>query len=129
MHLDEAVKAAVELEAFYTAERQRTGFGKKVVRVAKTEEGATDEVNNELQLTLKSMMEQIKDLSEAMKKRPRGNQRTAPRDISKVQCYNCKQFGHYKRDCPQNSQPDQATSQSGNDQQPSSRAGARQSQQ
>ena len=31
---------------------------------------------------------------------PNGNDKKSSRDLSKVECYNCNEFGHYARDCP-----------------------------
>ena len=39
------------------------------------------------------------------------------KDLSKVRCYNCNEFGHYKRDCPKQS-GDKKTAQTGQKKEP-----------
>ncbi|KAJ8048488.1 hypothetical protein HOLleu_00827 [Holothuria leucospilota] len=108
-NLDEAIRAALEIEAFHMAERQRSTLGRKMARVVQgnlTDQTTKPEVVEEktLREMILSLIQQMKDLQSKVEKPPtypRSGKRLRPIDMTTVQCYQCKEYGHYKRNCPQ----------------------------
>ncbi|MCG8047963.1 MAG: RNase H-like domain-containing protein, partial [Candidatus Thiodiazotropha endolucinida] len=126
--LNDAVRHAVELEAFYRAEKRHQGQ----VRTTSTDQSAQAEAITSLQKTVEKLEKMVQDLSKqrfvqpnllAENKRERGfnrenqrsqgysysrdfrnnntrNQSYAPADKPKRACYECGSESHFKRDCP-----------------------------
>ena len=112
-NLEDAVRVAVELEAFQVADRQRTGQRKPITRVVSTDDGRRNEITLESQLTsLKTSIEKI--LTEGLKNlqgqlNPQKSSIIATRQRqdqcqtrrTPVQCWECNGVGHISRECPQ----------------------------
>ena len=111
--LEEAVRVAVELEAFQVADRQRTGQRKPTARVVCADNGQQNEITLQGQLaSLRTNIEKI--LTDGLKNlqgqlnRPKPHntpiqQRPDQCEVRKVpvQCWKCHEFGHISRECPQ----------------------------
>ena len=107
--LDEAVAAAVELEALYKAEKERRSADVRKVRSATVEavqaEKPTSEANaaaTDIQRQLTDVMEQLKRLGKQVddtKKAAWNNRRKSAK--KGVQCFRCQRFGHIKAECPE----------------------------
>ncbi|MCG7878901.1 MAG: retropepsin-like aspartic protease, partial [Candidatus Thiodiazotropha endolucinida] len=93
---NEAVKVAVELEAFDKAERQRQG-NKYVRGTSCTSKVAEPSANIESSAILQKL-DKLLDLNETKKPPYSGNGGIK----SKVRCYKCKKIGHIQRNCPEN---------------------------
>ena len=120
-NLDECVRMAIELEAFQKAESERFAGRKKFVRTTMIDESVSNDEQHKLLLDkisslekqVSSLLEQMKNCGKSQKgvspsKGSESNDRQEvtkkkypPKDLSKIQCYKCKQFGHYKSDCPE----------------------------
>ena len=102
--LDEAVKLAIELEAFQLAEDEKFGKTKKFVRMTKSEEENENKLLLEKIAELEKQVEKLAGLSSkkenqssSSKNSPRkGNQSSKPRDF---ECWNCGKKGHMKFQC------------------------------
>ena len=110
----QAAKIAMELEAFRLAER-RKNQPRKFARIVVAEE--EDEEAPEEKALLKNLVKEIKEMirdgnmpvTNPRRRLERRDQSNAParrpnngrRDLSKVQCWNCSQYGHYRNDCPE----------------------------
>ena len=69
------------------------------------------------QVTMQQLVEQIQQLSKSLSLNTSGSQqRLPPSRYSKrnVQCWNCKEFGHYRRNCPKYKSLNRANPGSGN---------------
>ena len=127
--LDECVRMAIELEAFQKAEEEKfSGKNKKFLRATQSDKNQTEQlllnkVNNlekKLELFLsqskkeesKNVQSNVSDVSDKsnVKQNPQSGdvqtkKKFVPKDLSKVQCYKCKNYGHYKTECPENKDP------------------------
>ena len=111
--LEDAVRVAVELEAFQVADRQRTGQRKPTARVVNAEDGRPNEGALQSQLTsLKTNIEKIlteglKNLQGQLNRQKSDNVSTrqgqdqCPTRRLPVQCWRCNDLGHISRECPQ----------------------------
>ena len=125
--MEEAVKAAMEIEAFHMAEKQRNFPGRKAARALKTQpvagessEYLADQVTKvvqgqmtdqqkliaELQASVQAMSNEMSALREEVKKKPsystgsaRGHASDPSADGNSRLCFYCKQPGHFKRNC------------------------------
>lgn len=98
--MDEAVCAAVELEAYKTAEKQRY-TNKRYVRAfgtqnnGETSTSPTHSTNEELQ----SEVARLKKILASQKRT--STSYNATKDKSNITCWYCGQKGHYKTECPE----------------------------
>ena len=110
--LDDAVRVAVELEAFQQAEKQRGLYRKPAIRTVQfqTTSADKDEHNaqlNDLPKTLSDIQAKLNDITRQMQPsmttsaqpRPRDNpQYSTPRQPGA--CFECNEMGHFKNQCP-----------------------------
>ena len=79
--------------------------------------GLTFKHNNDQQVVLQQLVQQLQKLSQSMSVNTSGSQRRphAPRSFSRnVPCWDCKEFGHYRRNCPARKSHEQDNLGSGN---------------
>lgn len=93
---NEAVKVAVELEAFDKAERQRQG---KYVRG--TANTSVSPISSSDHSAIQPLLEKLDKLLNAHEPRKQPDNITEGAS-PKFRCYKCKQLGHIKRNCPLN---------------------------
>lgn len=98
--LDGAVAAAVELETLRKAEKERQSRDLKkanVRQISTTAEGNLPEQAG-LQMQLSKLTEQLGELQKQVSRQRPGRNR-GPNDRG-PQCYQCKEYGHIKPNCP-----------------------------
>ena len=95
---NEAVKVAVELEAFDKAERQRQG--NKYVR-GTSSNSTPDDVSSETTVILQKLSKFL-DQADATNTPSSSDVRGQYSTQRKVRCYKCKKLGHIQRNCPYN---------------------------
>ena len=98
--LDEAVAAAVELEALYKAEKERRSSDIKKLRTATVEvamAAKTTDVESPVPSGLQEQLSQILEKMQRLEKQVNSKKRFDKRG---PQCYQCKQWGHVKANCP-----------------------------
>ena len=95
---NEAVKVAVELEAYGKAERQRQG--NKYVR-GTSSNGTPDDVSSETTVILQKLSKLL-DQADATNTPCSSDIRGQYSTQRKVRCYKCKKLGHIQRKCPYN---------------------------
>ena len=131
--LTEALDAAVEVEAFFSAEKQRSSKTKILQVVTSQSPRPTD-------ATLRQEVHELKTMVQRMAQPPRGTPDTPPhgwrRTWTSPECWLCGTQGHIQRYCPKSfedrlchssSRPLQSPKERpGNETLSSSRAGARQ---
>ena len=110
--LEEAVRLAIELEAFRKAEYQRNGRYRKQIRTVQIEQ---EKDVCDLNLKISNLESQLRTLTSELKEMnssvgPKNNNYRNPKthyrkNISEIECYECKELGHYWRHCPQLSSP------------------------
>ena len=69
------------------------------------------------QVAMQQLVEQIQQLSKSLSLNTSGSQQRLPPSRysnRNVQCWNCKEFGHYRRNCPKYKSLDRANPGSGN---------------
>ena len=111
-NLDEAIRAALETEAYLATERQRLGIRKPATKFTRKIQGEAQLAENTTDNVAK-LTQEIKDLGKLVKDlyrdihdgdhgsaRPRGPKN--PQDGSA--CFNCGKSGHWKRECPMRNQ-------------------------
>ena len=102
--LDGAVAAAVELEALQKAEKERRTVDLKKVNVRQATTAETIQAIYPsaepagLQQQIMNISEQLKELQKQLNRRKPGGGRRS--DGRGPQCYNCKEYGHIKPNCP-----------------------------
>ena len=89
--LDEAIRAAQEVESYMESERMRYGGSRD--RRVRTLESSKDPQGEEISLLRK----RVAELEAASRRQPSRNS-TIP--YNGIQCYNCGQRGHISRNCP-----------------------------
>ncbi|CAC5390311.1 unnamed protein product [Mytilus coruscus] len=100
-NLNQAICLAVELEAFYKAEK-RQDFVKPQMRAThadtSTQELSKDDKFTEMMDSFTKQLESLRiELNEFKKS---GQRKTAdPKWKRNQQCYNCGKYGHFKREC------------------------------
>lgn len=100
MNIDEAIRAALEMEAFHMAERDRSFLGRKVVRAIQKQDDDNPAEDRDMKETILTLMKEIKELRGKMDQvTMTGRGRRPTRDLSKIQCYNCNEYGHYQSSC------------------------------
>ena len=101
--LDDAVCAAVEMEAYKKAERQRAQGRKNLRQLDKFQPGNGTYGSNHEPANLHQMQKQIDSLREMLQKiHPRQENRkpmTHRQNRKDVECWNCGEMGHYKNEC------------------------------
>ena len=118
---DDLVNMAVQLEANRQADRQRQPMTKRYIReISKasstetpslTEKDATQSCNfigkTKGESNLEELIEKLMKLMEELKisKQYKAKHET---DLSKIKCFNCGEFGHFKSKCPQSEQSNEA---------------------
>ena len=95
--LTEALDAAVEVEAFFSAEKQR-GSGTKILQAVTTQSPTPEDS------TLKQELHELKTLVHGLVQQPRGTsdlaQRGWQRTWNSPECWACGAQGHIQRYCP-----------------------------
>ena len=113
--LDEAVRVAVELEAFQVAEKHR-GTNKKTVRVVKESSHTEDDASQDqrlkrteealvqmqqtfqaLELKLENVCDNIQQKENTVTRRESDRKR---KDWKPIECYHCGEPGHKRPECP-----------------------------
>ena len=131
--LTEALDAAVEVEAFFSAEKQRSSKPKILQAVTSQSPRSTD-------ATLRQEVQELKTMVQRLAQHPRSTPDTPPhgwqRTAISTQCWMCGAQGHIQRYCPKRFEDRLRTSsikslqppkeRPGNETLSSSRAGARQ---
>ena len=109
--LNDAVRHAVELEAFYRAENKQLGLGAIQSAASCSQPDSSDwrEAFSTLQTSVETMIKTMSKLLEQQQSRPYSyNRPPAPRPsygqqrdgIQKRKCFLCQSDKHLKRDCP-----------------------------
>lgn len=96
--LNEAVKVAVELEAFDKAERQRQA--NKYIRGASHMPEHVDKSKSEV--SNEDILKRIEQLLQHQPKSSFVNNKPQQDNKRKIRCYKCKEPGHIQRNCPLN---------------------------
>lgn len=131
--MDEALSLACELEAFRLLDGDWRGSSPKVRAVEEVDrepdlfKAQMEMLRSDLQAqqqrqetqqdALQQLVQQIQQLSQSMSLNTSGNQQRppAPRYFSRHgPCWDCKEFGHYRRNCPTRKSPDDNKLGSGN---------------
>ena len=94
---NEAVKVAVELEAFDKAERQRQG--NKYVRGTACTSVSTESPSEHS--VIQPILERLDKLLKSHETKTASPDSANRGSNPKFRCYKCKQPGHFQRDCPQ----------------------------
>ena len=131
--MDEALMLACELEAFRLLDGDWRGSSSKVRSVDEVGKepdvlrAQLDMLRSDIQMqqqrqetqqvALQELVQQIQQLSRTMSLNTYGSERrsTAPRYPNRNgQCWDCKEFGHYRRNCPTRKSHDGVRADSGN---------------
>ena len=105
--LDDAVCAAVEMEAYKKAERQRVQPRKSLRQIdySKLENHPVATENYALE-KMQRQMEQLKEMMGKLKLRPNfGLPESGKKDRKDIDCWNCGMKGHYRSECRKPRQP------------------------
>ena len=101
--LDDAVCAAVEMEAYKKDERQRIQPRKSVRQVNhyKYENSLSTAANETISLEkIQQQMEQLKEMIEKLKQKPNFSQQgSGKKERKDIKCWNCGIKGHYRSEC------------------------------
>ena len=100
--LDDAVCAAVEMEAYKKAERQRIQPRKSVrqVDLYKYENSLSPAANDMSLEKIQQQMEQLKEMMEKLKQKPNFSQQgSGKKERKDIECWNCGIKGHYRSEC------------------------------
>ena len=128
--MDEALTLACELEAFRLLDGDWRGSSSKVRSVDEVRRepdlirAQLDMLRSDIQMqqqrqetqqvALQQLVQQIQQLSQTMTMNTSGSP-NAPRYPNRNgQCWNCKEFGHYRRNCPTRKSQDRVSADSGN---------------
>ena len=96
--LDDAVCAAVEMEAYKKAESQRSHFRKPVRRLNCDDKTAAPDKSTDLN-QLRSQVDQLNTLMAQLLEGPKKD-RFKKFPNRKLECWNCGREGDLRRDCP-----------------------------
>ncbi|KAL9985072.1 hypothetical protein ACROYT_G007433 [Oculina patagonica] len=128
--MDEALTLACELEAFRLLDGDWRGSSSKVRSVDEVGKepdllrAQLDMLRSDIQMqqqrqetqqvALQELVQQIQQLSQTMTLNTSGSP-NAPRYPNRNgQCWDCKEFGHYRRNCPKSKSQDRVSADSGN---------------
>ena len=125
--LDEAVRMAIELEAFQQSENERlSGKSQKFARVAqldhKQENQQLIEKIADLEKQLKALAGQLNEKSVSQSSssdfrfnKQEGKKKVQNWKLEEIDCWNCGEMGHFRNQCPQKKKPRSKEFHSGED--------------
>ena len=103
----DAVLFAIEYEAIENSEQQKSAVRKPVREVKieansqqKSKDGKGSDGKNDIEAVTENLAKMISQLEEKLDKMatPKRKERVP---IDQIQCYNCREMGHYASKCPQ----------------------------